>query len=488
MTAHRQWVSLHSHSEYSILDGYAKIKDYVDLSKERGVAGFGLTDHGSCAGLYDMIDLCNKAGIQPVPGFEAYVAPENPEGALTKSKVFYGANGVKAPKYDVSGNGAYLHLTLWAYNHKGLENLLKLTSLSWEKKRFYVKPRIDTDLLFEHSEGLIVTTGCPSSEVSTRFLLGQDDKAYEYASRLKEVFGENMFVEVMDHQMPNEDMERILLPKLRKMSKDLNIPMIATNDSHYVYKDDAASHERMLAMQVKQPMSEPTFDEGGRRFAFSGPEYYMKSDEEMRELFPEDLYPGAVDNTNIVVDKCSEFSLDYDPYLRPEVEVPEGYTQVTYLQHLIKEGWKKKRGNASKEVQQESLRRIKHEFKVLHSNDFINYFLVVEDYVRWSHENGILTGAGRGSAGGSEIAYVLDITNTDPVKYDLLFERFLSPGRGALYRVEYDDGTYEEISVSEERKVLQADGTIVKKYIHELEDGDTIIEDDDLVKPENTKD
>lgn len=732
----KQWVSLHSHSEFSLLDGYAKIKDYVDTASERGATGFGLADHGTCGGLYELITLCNEAGIQPVPGFEAYVAPENEQGAFVKSPVFYGPNGNKAAKYDVGGNGAHLHLTLFAYNKTGLNNLLKLTSLAWEKERFYQKPRIDTDLLFAHSEGLIVTTGCPSSEVSTRFLLGQDDKAYEYASRLKSVFGENMYVEVMDHNMENEDLERILLPKLVKMAKDLDIPLLATNDSHYVFKEDAESHERMLSMQTQTLMDEPTFNEGGRRFAFSGPEYYMKTDEEMRALFPDDKYPNAVDNTLKVVEKCEEFKFDYDPHLRPEIELPEGETPVSYFRKLIDEGFKAKRGHESEEIQQESRRRIEHEFEVIHSNDFVTYFLVVHDYIDWAHKNNIPTGTGRGcflpgnevtlannvvkkiedvkkkdiaviydgleeevtntftydvkdekavnillsngkhitctadhliltlnhgyiradevtidtiilgpntgetsnstdiyapengveypytatfypagnpeeltfktpgihrvasmleatnapyflsqftldvnnfvcvldgimlhdenkqknaivvapdkvmeghpiqtftqdginvilvsesgtqqllmnkldenellsvvnceeflytgkvhdlevkdfhnytvqgayvhnSVGGSEIAYVTDISDTDPIRFDLLFERFLSPGRGSVYLITYEDGTTEEVSVSDKRKVITSDGKVVEKYIHELNDNDELLFDEE---------
>lgn len=477
MTEKRPWACLHSHSEYSILDGYARIEDYVETAKEQGAAGFGLTDHGTCAGLYEMINTCNKAGIQPVPGFEAYVAPEHEDGAKHIGPTFYGKNGIKAEKYDVSGNGAYLHLTIFAYNKTGLENILTLTSLAWEREHYYLKPRIDTEMLFKYSEGLIVTTGCPSSEVSTRFLLGQDDKAYEYASRLKSVFGDKLFVEVMDHSMENEDLERILLPKLRKLSKDLDIPLLATNDCHYVKKSDADPHERMLAMQTKRRMDEPSFREGGTRFAFSGPEYYMKTDEEMRALFPEDLYPGAVDNTNVVLDMCDDFDVNYDPHLRPEIEIPDGFTEVTYLKKLISDGFIKKRGDFPKEIQEESKRRIKEEFEVIHSNDFISYFLVVNDYISWAHKQNIPVGVGRGSVGGSEIAYVLDISDTDPIRFDLLFERFLSPGRGSLYRIEYEDGTYEDISVSEKKTVKTPEGEVVQKYIHELADGDVLIEE-----------
>lgn len=393
---HKQWVNLHAHTEYSLLDGYAKIEDYIKVASERGDIGLGISDHGTCSGLYELITQCNEAGLKPIPGFEAYVAPENPEGAFYKKPVFYGKNGIKARNYDVGGNGAHLHLTLFAYNDIGLKNLMKLTSLSWSPDRFYQKPRIDTDLLFEYNEGLIVTTGCPSSEISTRFLLGQDEKAYEYASRLKSVFEGRMYVEVMDHAMENEDLERILLPKLRKLASDLDLPFLATNDCHYVYKDDADAHERMLAMQTDSKMSEPTFSEGGTRFAFSGPEYYMKSDEEMRLLFPEELYPGAVDNTYDLVMNADHMKLEYDTELRPEIEIPEGYDEITYLKKLVDEGFRKKRGNASIEVQRESIARIKHEFEVIESNDFINYFLVVEDYIREAHDRNIPVGKGRG--------------------------------------------------------------------------------------------
>lgn len=471
-----EWCCLHSHSDYSLLDGYAKIEEYVGIAKERGAKGFGLTDHGTCAGLYDMIKTCQDAGIKPVPGLEVYVAPENELGAKVKHPVYYGKNGQKAPKNDVAGNGAYLHLTLFAYNEQGLHNLFKLTSESWKQENFYVKPRIDTDMLFAHYEGIIVTTGCPSSEISKRFLLNQDEKAYEYASRLKSVFGKNMYVELMDHKM-DIDMERILVKKQLKLAKDLDLPLLATNDCHYARKSDAPAHENMLCMQAKSKMSEPPLSEGGKRFAFSGPEYYMKSTEEMKQLFPDDKFPGAVDNSIKIVDKVEDMSLDYNPYLRPRIPIPEGYTEVTYLKKLIQEGFNQKRGNESPEIKKESIKRIRHEFEVIHSNDFVSYFLIVHDYVKWAHDNGIPTGTGRGSVGGSEIAYVLNISDTDPIKYDLLFERFLSPGRGALYEVKYDDGTTEDVNVSARKHVIR-DGKHITCYIHELKPNDVIIEDE----------
>lgn len=469
----KSFVNLHAHSHYSLLDGYATIDEYVDIAKERGDMGFGLTDHGTVAGLYEMISKCNSAGLKPVAGFEAYVAPENPEGARAHYPIFYGQNGKKAERYDVSGNGAYLHLTLFAKNKQGFENIIKLSSLAWQKENRYQKPRIDTEMLFKYHEGIIVTTGCPSSEISKRFLLGQDDKAYAYASRLHDVFGEDMYVEVMNHKM-EDDMERFLCAKQAKLAKDLGIPLLATNDSHYAYKTDAEAHERMLALQSKSKMSEPPMGKGGHRFAFSGPEYYVKSDAEMRELFPDDKFPGAVDNTVDLINRVEEIPLDNNPHLRPRVNIPEGYTEATYLQKLIQDGFKKKRGHESPEIKKESMKRIRHEFEVIHSNDFVSYFLVVHEYIEWAHKHGIETGTGRGSVGGSEVAYVMDIGDTDPIRYDLLFDRFLSPGRGAMYRIEYEDGTVEEVNVSEKKTIIDTDGNKKHQYIYELEAGESV--------------
>lgn len=395
MNTKKVYTALHNHSHYSILDGYATIDEYIKAAVDNGMPGIGLCDHGSASGLYKFITQAQKAGITPVPGIEFYVAPENPEGAKAKYAIYYGEGGKRAPKYDIS-NGAYTHMTVFAYNNKGLENLFKLTSLSWHQEHFYFKPRIDTNMLAEYSEGLIVTTGCPSSEVSRRFLLGQDDKAYEYASRLKSIFGDNLYVEIMNHRMKDDELEEILVPKQIKLARDLDIKLIATNDSHYAFKCDAESHERVLAMQTKSFMDQPAFHEGGRRFAFSTEEYYIKTYDEMLELYPEEVAEEALDNTMEVMEKCKDIKLEYDSHLRPEIEIPEGFTEATYLQHLIYEGFKKKRGNQSKEIQEESVRRIQEEFQVIHSNDFISYFLVVHDYIDFAHKKGIGVGAGRG--------------------------------------------------------------------------------------------
>lgn len=391
----KNYVALHNHSDYSTLDGYATIDEYIKAALEHKMIGIGLSDHGTASGLYKFITRAQKAGLIPVPGIEFYLAPENPEGAKVQGPIYYGKGGQKAPKYDIS-NGAYTHLTVFAYNNIGISNLFKLTSMSWEPQHFYFKPRIDTNMLAEHSEGLIVTTGCPSSEINRRFLLGQDEKAYEYASRLKSIFGDNFYVELMDHKMHDDEIERIIGPKLIELSKKLDIPPIITNDSHYAFKQDSEPHERILAVSTRSTMNEPPQSKGGTRFAFSTPEYYIKTYDEMRKTFPGDLGEIALANTVKLTEKCKDIKLEYDPHLRPEIDIPEGHTPPTYLQKLIYEGFKKKRGHQPKEIQTESVKRIQEEFQVIHSNDFISYFLVVHDYIDYAHKKGIGVGAGRG--------------------------------------------------------------------------------------------
>lgn len=390
----KNYVPLHNHSHYSTLDGFATIEEYVEICKKFGFPGFGLADHGTASGLYRFITKMQSAGLIPVPGVEFYVAPENPKGAKTKEPIFYGKGG-KAPKYDVS-RGAYTHLTVFAYNNVGLENLFKLSSLSFLKEHFYHEPRIDTNMLAEHSEGLIVTTGCPSSEVSRRFLLGQDDKAYEYASRMKSIFGENYYVEVMNHKMENEELENILIPKQIKLAKDLDIKIIATNDSHYGCKKDAEAHEHFLAMSTDAKMSQLPSKDGGKRFTFSGPEYHVKGYDEMLELFPAEIAEESLQNTLEIMNKCKDIKLEYNAHLRPLLELPSEETAISHFQKLVYEGFLKKRGHQPREIQEESVKRIQEEFKVLHSNDFIDYFLVVEDYISYAHKNNIGVGAGRG--------------------------------------------------------------------------------------------
>lgn len=481
-----EFTSLHNHTHGSILDGFATPREYLLRAKELGMTTVGITDHGYVTKLLEFLKLAKDLDMKGVPGCEVYVAPINPEGARVKTPVFYGPDGKKA-RYDVSSNGAYLHLTLWAYNTTGLKNLFKLSTKSFSPENVYSKNRIDFEMLAEHSEGLVVSTGCPSSEISTRFLLDQDEKAYEYAGRLRDVFGpDRLFVEVMNHNM-TIDLERLLLPKQTKLARELGLGLLATNDCHYTLREEARFHEEMLCSQSNSRMSVPTTADGGTRFAFEGSEYYLKTAEEMLALFPVEDFPGALSNTMKVAEMTQDLTLRFDPHLRPKAPIPEGFDELGYFKHLINEGYKARYGGASREVRQEAKRRIAHEFKVVHSSDFVGYFLTVHEYLSWI-KNGYSTlddqgrvlasplGPGRGSVGGSIIAYLLGISELDPIKHDLIFERFLSAGRGATYRITYDDGTSEDLVVSEEKKLLGPEGEVLK-YIHELSMGDEVLVD-----------
>lgn len=477
-----EYASLHNHSQASILDGFAKIPEYVDRAAEIGLKGFGLTDHGNTSMIYSFINKCNDVGITPTPGCEFYVAPINPEGARVKKAVFYGKNGVKAGRNDVAGNGAYLHMTLLAVNNTGLKNLYALSTMSHDPENIYMKPRIDFEMIETHSDGLVALTGCPSSEISTRFLLGQEKKAYDYANKLMEVFGrDRLFVEIMDHNM-SHDLERSLLPKQLKLAKDLGLGLIATNDSHYAYKDDHVHHEELLCSQSKSKMSDETSDNGGKRFAFDGTEYYLKSGEEMLQLFPEKDFKGAISNTMLIREMSQDISLDYDPHLRPKAPIPSGMTEVSYFQNLINNGYLKRYGDADPDTKREAKRRIKEEFHVFYSSDFIGYMLSVHEYLKWARDNfstfdndgtplAYSTGPGRGSVGGSIIAYCLEISEVDPIRHGLIFERFLSSGRGSQYLIEYDDGTSEMVIASDEKKLSETGET---KFIYQLKKGMTV--------------
>lgn len=484
-----EFVNLHNHSHHgSLLDGYSTNDEYFSRAVEIGQKGLGMTDHGTLHGTYDFIKKGEDYGITPIPGIEAYMAPIHPDGAQNLSPVFYAPEGTNS-KNDVSSRGAYLHLTIWAYNNTGLHNLFKLSTLSNDPSRVYRKPRMDFNMLAEYSDGLIVSTGCPSSEISTRFLLGQDDKAYEYAGRLKEVFGERLFVEVMDHDM-SIDLERNLLPKQMKLSKDMGIPLLATNDSHYAMQSNSISHEEMLCAQSGSKMSDKTYDEGGSRFSFQGNEYYLKSAEQIAEIFPDRDFPGALSNSLLIAEMATDISLDYNPNLMPKPIVPDGFKDsVDYYKHLLQIGMKERYGNASREKKAEAVRRSKKEFQVLHSSNFIDYMLVVYEYLKWTKDNYSIRdetgkilasalGTGRGSVGGSIHAYLLGISEVCPIDHDLIFERFLSAGRGATYKLTYEDGTTEEIIVSDEKTVLSENGQ-EQKYIHQLKVGDTVIDETD---------
>lgn len=482
-----KYVSLHTHTHNSMLDGFSKTGEYIAVAQSDGQPGLGISDHGNLFGLYSFIRDVRAAGMTPVPGCEFYMAPINPDGARNLAPVFYGNGGPN----DVAARGAYLHLTAWAYNSRGLHNLFQLSTLSNQSENFFKKPRIDFDMLADHSEGLVVSTGCPSSEISTRFLMGQDREAYDYASRLKDVFGDRLFVEVMDHDMPI-DLERLLLPKQLELSKRLDIPLLATNDCHYAHQQDHVAHEEMLCVQSGAQMRDATYDNGGNRFAFNGSEYYLKSSAEMARIFPRERFPGALSNSLLITEMASDIKVDFDPHLKPNPVIPPGFdSEVDYYRHLIKEGFQWRYGHMSQDIQEEAMRRNRKEFDVIYSSDFIGYMLVVRDYLVHARDTystrddrgeilASAIGAGRGSVGGSIHAYELGISEVDPIKHGLIFERFLSAGRGATYRITYDDGTSEEVVVSSQKGLVHRENgeatSASRRYIHQLSVGDEVFD------------
>ena len=447
------YVSLHNHSDHSVLDSTILIKDLVNRAVELDMKAIALTDNGTGSGLYEFITECNKKGIKPIPGVEFYVAPYS---AKDKNRHKFGDNIVDVEK------GYYTRLTVLAYNNIGLKHLFELIGESYHIDNFCDKPRIDLEMLFKKHEGLIVMANSVNSELAIRAVNNQVEKAKEYVSRMKAVFKDNFYIEIIVYQ---DDKEKETAKKLIKLGKSMDIEIVSTNDVHILYPNEQNIYEYVLAIGSKTTLKDRGRSNGGFRPDVNHNQMYLKSYEEMILKHPREF----VDKTNEIADKVN-VSLEYNSHLKPVIDVPEGYTAESYLRKLIEEGFERKRSNLSKKIQEESRRRIEYEFEVLLSNDFISYFLVVQDFINWGKSQNIGFGVGRGSVGGSEIAFLTGISNTDPIRYDLLFERFLSPGRGSICEIEYEDGTKETIMISEKKKML--DGTY--KYIHQLESGDEI--------------
>ena len=619
-TSRPDFVHLHNHTHFSVLDGFATPAEYLRAAHENGQRGLGITDHGSMGGLAKILTMDTK-GIQVIPGVEFYVAPDTPEGAKANHPIFYGTPDQKSQ--DVSARGAYLHLTAWAVDEKGLANLYALMEYSSRPEHTYKATRIDFSALLEHSDGLVVSTGCPSSEVCTRLRLGQYQEAINYTAKLRDIFGpDRLFIEVMNHGMKS-DLERNLLKDLRGLQKKFpDLGFLATNDSHYAFQTDAPHHEEMLAANSNSFMSEPSIANGGKRFAFDGDSYFMRTTEEMYKMFPPEDWPDALANTVKIAEMASGLSLSYNPQLKPEPPLPVGKTEDQMFKQLIREGLKTHYQSATPEEMKEIKERVKKEYEVIHSSNFEGYFLTVQEYLNWAKEKysvrdkdgEILApsiGPGRGclagstivwtpggykaikdiqkgdqvmthrgnirpvldrfmylceepmvtiqasygmsvtmtrdhrvfvskngqppqwteaqdvqpgdfvytpagfrvqgdkpakdggqlhqvmsvritkpchkvyditvaednsfmtgsfvvhnSVGGSIIAYLLGISNVDPLRYGLLFERFLTPGRGPVYEVTLDDGTVKTLNASEK--------TESGKYVWQLQKGDEV--------------
>ncbi|HOG01157.1 MAG: DNA polymerase III subunit alpha [Firmicutes bacterium ADurb.Bin248] len=388
-----EFVHLHVHSVYSLLDGAAPIKKLVSRAKELGMGALALTDHGAMYGVIDFYKECVKQGVKPIIGIETYVAPNS--------------------HLDREGMREYAHLVLLARNEQGYRNLLKLSSIAFVDG-FYYRPRIDYDLLEKHCAGLICLSACIAGDIPQYLLNGQEEKARALAKRLKGMFGDDFYIELQNHGLP-EQLE--VLPKLAALAKELDIKTAATNDIHYVDKDDAEAQDMLLCIQTLRYVDEPD------RMRMSADEFYMKSAEQMRRALFD--YPEALENTNEIAGKCA-LELRFDERHLPGFTAPEGYADnFGYLRHLAYEGLNRKMPDHTAAEEE----RLEAELAVIRDMGFTDYFLIVWDFVYFAHSRGISVGPGRGSGAASLVAYSLDITDVDPIKYDLPFERFLNPER-----------------------------------------------------------
>ncbi|MDP4930849.1 MAG: DNA polymerase III subunit alpha [Candidatus Nanopelagicaceae bacterium] len=414
------FVHLHVHTEYSMLDGAARVEKLAEEVARSGDGAIAMTDHGNVFGAFDFYKTMKSAGVKPIIGIEAYVAPES---RFEKKRVKWAEGG----EDDVSGGGAYTHMTLWAENNVGLANLFRLSSLA-SLEGFYYKPRMDRELLSQYGQGLIATTGCAAGEIQTRIRMGAYNEARAAAANYRDIFGaDNYFVEIMDHDI---EIERRVKDDLLKLSKELGLPLVATNDLHYTYADDAKHHEALLCIQSGTTLADP------KRFKFEGKEYYLKDAATMRRIF-KDL-EIACDNTLAIAERCN-ITMRENENLLPQFAVPEGESENSWLIKEGERGLLEKFGAKSMdEIAPQYQARLHFELDVMTKMGFAGYFLVVADLVAQAMREGIRVGPGRGSAAGSLVSYSLGITGLDPIKHGLLFERFLNPDRISMPDIDLD--------------------------------------------------
>ncbi|WP_066897270.1 DNA polymerase III subunit alpha [Mycolicibacterium houstonense] len=417
------FVHLHNHTEYSMLDGAAKITPMLAEAQRLGMPAIGMTDHGNMFGASEFYNSATKAGIKPIIGIEAYIAPAS---RFETKRVQWGDPSQKSD--DVSGSGAYTHMTMVAENATGLRNLFKLSSLASFEGQLGKWARMDAEIIAEHATGIIATTGCPSGEVQTRLRLGHRQEALEAAAKWREIFGpENFFLELMDHGL---DIERRVREGLLEIGQKLNIPPLATNDCHYVTREASQNHEALLCIQTGKTLSDPN------RFKFDGDGYYLKSAEEMRALWDSQV-PGACDSTVLIGERVQSYADVWTPTDRmPVFPVPDGHDQASWLTHEVQAGLERRFRGAAVPV--EYTDRASYEIKVICEKGFPSYFLIVADLINYARSVGIRVGPGRGSAAGSLVAYALGITNIDPIPHGLLFERFLNPERPSAPDIDID--------------------------------------------------
>jgi DNA polymerase-3 subunit alpha len=410
------FVHLHVHTEYSMLDGAARLGDLFAETVNQGMPAIAMTDHGNVFGAYDFYQQARKAGVKPIIGTEAYIAPGS---RFEKKRVRWAEGG----EDDISGGGAYTHMTILAENNVGLGNLFRLSSLASLEGQYY-KPRMDRELLSTYSAGLIATTGCPGGEIQTRLRLGQYKEAIEAASAYRDIFGEgNFFCELMDHSL---EIEKRVRDDLLKLAKDLSLPLVATNDLHYTHRDDAGAHEILLCIQSGSTMADP------KRFKFEGDSFYLKSAAEMRHIWRD--FPESCDATLAIAERC-HISFREGENLMPQFPIPEGETEESWLAKEVALGLSQR---FSSGVPAEYSERAAFEVSVIRQMGFPGYFLVVADLIRYARESGIRVGPGRGSAAGAVVAWALGITQLDPIKHGLFFERFLNPERVSMPDIDID--------------------------------------------------
>ncbi|WP_028658799.1 DNA polymerase III subunit alpha [Nocardioides insulae] len=431
-----QFVHLHVHTEYSMLDGAARLGDLAERAAELGMPAVAMTDHGNTFGAYEFYSKAKAAGVKPIIGIEAYFTP-NISRFERKGVNFY-----KGGSDDVSARGAYTHMTLLSESTEGMHNLFRLTTGSW-RDGYFKKPRMDRELLAQHGAGIIGTTGCPSGEVQVHLRHGNYEAARSVAGEFQDILGkDNYFLELMDHGL---DIETRVRQDLIRLGRDLQIPFLATNDSHYVRQEDAKSQEHLLCINSGSTMDIPAGDGPGQRFAFNGDGYYLKSAAEMRALW-QDKYDlrEACDNTLLIAERCQvEFSEGIGKYM-PRFPCPEGENEDSWLVKEVETGLAfRYPGGVSDEVRKQA----EYELGIITKMGFAGYFLVVADFINWAKDNGIRVGPGRGSGAGSMVAYAMRITDLDPLKHGLIFERFLNPDRVSMpdFDIDFDDRRRSEV-------------------------------------------
>ena len=430
------FVHLHVHTEYSMLDGAARLGHLAARAAELGMPAVAMTDHGNLFGAYEFYRQAKDHGVKPIIGIEAYAAPNISRHERRRVNFYDGGPD------DVSARGAYTHMTLLSETTAGMHNLFRISTGAWQDGYFH-HPRIDRELLSERSTGLIGTTGCPSGEVQVHLRHDNYDAARQAAADFQDIFGRgNYFLELMDHDL---EIERRVRDGLLRLAKDLQIPLLATNDSHYVMREDAPSQEHLLCINSGSTMDTPAGDGPGQRFAFSGDGYYLKSAEEMRALWVDkhDLRE-ACDNTLLIAERCNvEFTEGNGTYM-PRFPCPEGESEDSWLVKEVEQGLHHRYpGGVPDDVRKQA----EFEIGVITSMGFSGYFLVVADFINWAKDNGIRVGPGRGSGAGSMVAYSMRITDLDPLEHGLIFERFLNPDRVSMpdFDIDFDERRRGEV-------------------------------------------